>query len=56
MREIYSDLSRNEQGTVEHIGSTIGKEAVGTLLSALEQDGQQAAIAQFIQHEFSTGR
>ena len=49
--ESYSHLSRIEWDTVERLSSTIGKEAIGALLSALGPDGQHATIAKFIQNE-----
>ena len=49
--ETYSYLSQIEWDAVERLSSTIGQEAVGTMLSALGPDGQHATIAKFIQNK-----
>ena len=54
--ESYSHLSQIEWDAVERLSSTIGKEAVGALLSALGPDGQHATIAKFIQNEHDAER
>ena len=54
--EIYSHLSQIEWDAIGRLSSTIGKEAVGALLSALGPDRQHATIAKFIQNELDAER
>ena len=54
--ESYSRLSQIEWVAVERLSSTIGQEAVGTMLSALGPDGQHATISEFIQDELDAER
>ena len=55
-REGYSHLSDIEWGVVERMSSTVGEHAVCAMLSALDRDGQHAAVAKFIQHELDAAR
>ena len=55
-RDSYSYLSDIEWSAVERMSSTIGEHAVSAMLSALDRDGQHAAVAKFIQHELDASQ
>ena len=55
-RDGYSYLSDIEWSAVERMSSTIGEHAVSAMLSALDRDGQHAAVAKFIQHELDASQ
>ena len=55
-RDSYSYLSDIEWSAVERMSSTIGEHAVSATLSALDRDGQHAAVAKFIQHELDASQ
>ena len=55
-RDSYSYLSDIEWSVVERMSSTIGEHAVSAMLSALDRDGQHAAVAKFIQHELDASQ
>ena len=55
-REGYPHLSDIEWGAVERMSSTVGEHAVCAMLSALDRDGQHAAVVKFIQHELDAAR
>ena len=54
--ESYSHLNQIEWDAVERLISTIGQEAVGSMLSTLGPDGQHATIAKFVQNELDAER
>ena len=54
--ESYSYLSGIELSAVERMGLTVGEHAVSAMLTALDRDGQHAAVAKFIQHELDESR
>ena len=53
-RESYSYLSDVEWSAVERMSSTVGEEAVWSLLSSKERDQQHSIIAKFLQRELDT--
>ena len=54
-RENYSYLSA-EWSAVERMSSTVGEEAVWSLLSSRDRDQQHSVIAKFLQREFDASR
>ena len=52
-REIYSYLSDVEWSAVERMSSTVGEEAVWSLLSSRDRDQQHSIIAKFLQRELT---
>ena len=55
-RESYSYFSEVEWGMVEQMSSTVGKEAVWSLLSSKDRDQQHSIIAKFLQRELGASR
>ena len=55
-RDSYSYLSNVEWSAVERMTSTVGEEAVWSLLSSNDRDQQHSIIAQFIQRELDAAR
>ena len=55
-RESYSYLSDIEWSAVERMSSTVGEEAVWSLLSSRDKDQQHAVIAKFLQRELDASR
>ena len=49
-RDSYSFLSDIERSAVERMTSTVGKNALMTILSGLDRDALHSVIAEFIQH------
>ena len=49
--ESYSFLSDIERSAVERMSSTVGCDAILAMLSGLDRDALNSAIAKFIQHE-----
>ena len=54
--ESYSQKGQPEYNAVECLSSTIGKGAVGALMSTFGTDGQHAILVKFIQNELDTER
>ena len=54
--ESYPHLSEVEGSAVERIISTVGDEAVWSLISSNDRDQQHLIIAKFIQLEFDASR
>ena len=54
--ESYSYFSDIEWSAVERMGSTVGEHAVSIMMSALDRDGQHAAVSKVIQHELDESR
>ena len=50
-RESYTHLSDVEWSAVERISSTVGEEAVWSLLPLRDKDQQHSVIAKFLQRE-----
>ena len=55
-RESYSYLSGVEWSAVERMSSTVGEEAVWSLLSSRDRDQQHSIIAKFWQRELDASR
>ena len=55
-RESYSYLSDVEWSAVERMSSTVGEEAVWSLLSSRDKDQQHSIIAKFLQRELDASR
>uniref|UniRef100_M4B661 Uncharacterized protein n=1 Tax=Hyaloperonospora arabidopsidis (strain Emoy2) TaxID=559515 RepID=M4B661_HYAAE len=55
-RESYSYLSNVEWSVVERMSSTVGKEAVWSLLSSRDRDQQHSIIDKFLQRELDASR
>ena len=55
-RESYSYLSDVEWSAVERMSSTVGEEAVWSLLSSRDRDHQHSVIAKFLQRELDASR
>ena len=55
-RESYSHLSDIEWSAIERMSSTVGEEAIWTMLSTRDRDQQHTVISKFLQRELDESR